>query len=88
MCAGNAPSRSGEDAVRLIGTLIIILLAALPALFAGWPGRAPAFFSSLWHGAPGSIVVMSGLMLAFVVLAGICGIIARKAVAADEEAGQ
>jgi hypothetical protein len=79
---------SGEDAVRLVATLIIILLAGLPALFAGWPGRSPTFFSSLWHGVPGSVVVMSGLMLAFAVLAGICGIIARSAGGADKGAGR
>ena len=63
--------------MRVIGTLIIIILAGLPVLFAGWPKQAPAFFSDLVHGVPGSIAAMSLLLAAFVVLAAVCGVIAR-----------
>ena len=74
--------------MRLIATLIIVVLAGLPALFAGWPGMSPAVFTALWHGVPGSIVVMSLMLLAFVVLAGICGALARNARGVEREAGQ
>jgi hypothetical protein len=64
--------------VRVIGTLIIIILAGLPVLFAGWPDKSPAVFSSLVHGVPGSIAAMSLLLAVFVVLAAVCGVIARN----------
>jgi hypothetical protein len=60
-----------------LGALIIIILAGLPVLFAGWPDRSPAFFSGLWNGIPGSIAAMSLLLAVFVVLAAVCGAIAR-----------
>ncbi len=74
--------------MRLIATLIIVVLAGLPALFAGWPAKTPASFSALWNGVPGSIVVMSLMLLAFVFIAAICGVIARNARALDREVGQ
>lgn len=74
--------------MRIIATLIVVILACLPALFAGWPNSAPAAFGELFGGVPGSVVAMSLLILAFVVLAGVCGAIARGASAADEEAGR
>ena len=74
--------------MRLIATLIIVVLAGLPALFAGWPAKAPGAFSALWHGVPGSVVAMSLMLLAFVVLAGICGVLARNARGVEPEAGQ
>ena len=74
--------------MRLIATLIIVVLAGLPALFAGWPGKSPAAFTALWNGIPGSIAAMSLLLLAFVVLAGICGVLARNARGVEREAGQ
>ncbi len=74
--------------MRVIATLIIIILAGLPALFAGWPGNAPAVFDSLVHGVPGSILAMGLLLLSFVAIAGICGVIARGASAGDKEAGR
>jgi membrane protein implicated in regulation of membrane protease activity len=77
-----------EDAVRLLATLIIIILCGLPALFAGWPGDAPAFFDARLGGVPGSILAMSGLLLAFVVIAAVCGVITRRDSASDREAGQ
>ena len=78
----------GEDAVRLIATLIIVVLAGMPALFAGWPGTAPAWFDISWRGIPLSILAMSALLLSFVLIAGVCGVIARGASAADREAGR
>ena len=74
--------------MRLIGTLIVVILCALPAIFAGWPGLAPGWFDGAWQGVPGSILAMSVLMLAFVLIAGVCGAIARGASAADREAGR
>jgi len=74
--------------VRVLATLIIIILAGLPALFAGWPGDTPAFFDSLSNGVPGSIAAMAVLLLAFVVIAAVCGVIARSANAGDKEAGR
>jgi hypothetical protein len=87
MGAANAPyGLFGEDAVRVLATLVIIVLAGLPALFAGWPAHTPAFFDTVVGGVPGSIAAMSLLLLAFVVIAAICGVIARGA---DKgEAGQ
>jgi hypothetical protein len=58
--------------------LIIIILAGLPVLYAGWPNQAPAFFSSLVNGVPGSIAAMALLLAVFVPLAAICGVIARN----------
>ena len=74
--------------MRVLATLIIIILAGLPALFAGWPGAAPGSFDGLWNGIPVSIAAMSLLLLAFVVIAAICGVIARNANAGDKEAGR
>lgn len=74
--------------MRLIATLIVIVLCAVPAVFAGWPGLAPAWFDVTWQGIPGSVLAMSALLLAFVLIAGVCGSIARGASAADREAGR
>jgi len=74
--------------VRVIATLVIIILAGLSALFAGWPGDTPAVFDTLIHGVPGSIAAMSLLLLSFVVIAAVCGVIARGASAGDKEAGR
>ena len=74
--------------MRLIATLIIIIIAGLPALFAGWPGDSPPLFDSRIGPVPGSILVMSLLLLAFVVIAGFSSGIARRAGDADKEAGR
>ena len=74
--------------MRLIVTLIIVILTGLAALYAGWPGASPAIFESRIGGVPGSILVMSVLLLAFVVIAAVSGGIARKAGDADREAGR
>ena len=63
--------------MKTIAALLAIVMAALPSLFAGWPGLAPAWFDRQWQGVPLSVVFMSGLMLAFVVLAGICSAISK-----------
>ena len=65
--------------MRLLATLVVIILCGLPALFAGWPALEPAWFSSLLHGVPLSVVAMSGLLLAFVILAGFCSAAAKAA---------
>lgn len=74
--------------MRLIGTLIVVILIAVPAILAGWPSATPAWFGDLIGGVPGSIMAMSALLLAFVLIAGLCGAIARGASAADREAGR
>ena len=74
--------------MRLLATLIIVILCGLPALFAGWPAKAPAFFDTRVGGAPGSIVVMSLMLVAFVFIAAICGVITKGDSAPDREAGQ
>ncbi len=74
--------------MRLIATLIIIIIAGLPALFAGWPGDTPALFDSRIGPVPGSILVMSLLLLAFVIIAAVSSGIARRAGDADKEAGR
>ena len=74
--------------MRLIATLIIIILCGLPALFAGWPGDAPGVFGARIGGVPGSILAMSLLLLALVVIAAVSSGIARRAGAADREAGR
>ena len=51
------------------------------------PGRSAVFDSSV-HGVPGSIAAMGVLLLSFIVIAGICGVIARGASAGDKEAGR
>ena len=87
MGAANAPCGPfGEDAVRLLATLVIIVLAGSVALLAGWPANTPAVFDSSVHGVPGSIAAMGVLLLSFIVIAGICGVIARGA--GKSEAGQ
>ena len=74
--------------MRIIATLIIIIGCGLPAVFAGWPANAPAFFASLPGGVPGSILAMSLLLLAFVVIAALSSGVARRASAGDQEAGR
>lgn len=74
--------------MRLIATLVIIIFAALPGLLAGWPEKSPAFLAGSIDGVPMSVATMSGLMLAFVVIAAICGIITRKDGAPGREGGQ
>ena len=74
--------------MRLIATLIIIIIAGLPALFAGWPGKSPGLFDARIAGIPGSVLVMSLLLLAFILIAALSSGVARKANAADQEAGQ
>ncbi len=74
--------------MRLIATLIIIIIAGLPAVFAGWPSASPALFDGRIGPVPGSILVMSLLLLAFVVIAAVSSGIARRAGDADREAGR
>ena len=71
--------------MRVIGTLIVFVLAALPAVFAGWPGLAPSWFDGDFRGIPMSVVAMSGLMAVFIVLAGVCSLIARTGRIAGQE---
>ncbi len=65
--------------MRTLGTIVVVVLCALPALFAGWPQAAPSWFNDLWHGVPLGIVAMSSLLLAFVILAGLCSAAAKGA---------
>ncbi len=65
--------------MRIIATLIIIVLAGLPALFAGLPASEPAVFDQHRWGAPVSVLAMSALLVVFVVLAAVCSSAARNA---------
>ena len=58
--------------MRTIAAFIVIIVCALPALFAGWPGLAPDWFDERWRGAPVSVLVMCGLMIVLVVMARVC----------------
>jgi hypothetical protein len=69
--------------VRPLATIVVIVLCALPALFAGWPQATPAWFNELWHGVPLSIVAMSALLLVFILLAGVCSAAAKAARGAE-----
>jgi hypothetical protein len=64
--------------VRAIATLIIVLIALLPSLYAGWPGVAPGWFDARQWGVPVSVLAMSGLMAVLIVLAAVCSAIARS----------
>lgn len=57
--------------MRSIGALLAIILCAAPAVLAGLPSLQPAWFAERTWGAPNSVIAMSVLMLAFVVLAGL-----------------
>jgi hypothetical protein len=63
--------------VRAIATLIIIVLVSLPSLFGGWPGLEPGWFDERQWGVPLSVIFMSGLMLLFMILAGLCSLAAK-----------
>lgn len=63
--------------MRTIAALVVLVLVSLPEIFAGWPGTAPGWFDQKLQGVPMSIVAMSALMLAFVVLAGVCSALAK-----------
>jgi hypothetical protein len=64
--------------VRAIATLIIIVIALLPSLYAGWPGMAPGWFDERRWGVPLSVIAMCALMATAIVLAGICSVLARS----------
>lgn len=64
--------------MRIWGTLVIIILAGFPALFAGAPQLAPEAFLTRVAGVPLGVVLMCVLMLVFVVLAGVCSNAAGK----------
>jgi hypothetical protein len=63
--------------LRIIAFLLVLVIVLLPSLFAGLPGVAPGWFDQRWQGVPVSVLVMSGLMLAFVLLAGVCSAAAK-----------
>jgi hypothetical protein len=65
--------------VRALATLIIIVLVSLPSLFGGWPRLEPGWFSDRYGGVPMSVIFMSGLMVVFILLAGLCSLAARRA---------
>ena len=58
--------------MRIIGAIIVIVLCALPGLFGGLPGLAPAWFADTVGGVPLSVWAMVASMAAFIVLAGVC----------------
>jgi len=63
--------------MRAIATLIIVVLVSLPSLYAGWPSLEPGWFAERYAGVPISVIFMSGLMVVFIVLAGLCSLAAR-----------
>ena len=71
--------------MRTIGALVVIVLCALPGLFAGWPGLAPGWFAGELGGVPLSVVAMVGSMAVFVVLAGLCSAAARDGKIVERE---
>ena len=64
--------------MRAIATLIIIVIALSPSLFAGLPSVAPAWFAERHFGAPSSVIVMCVLLALLVVLAAVCSMLARS----------
>jgi hypothetical protein len=64
--------------LRTIIALIVIVMVSLPSLFAGLPDLEPDWFAQRWQGVPLSVVFMSGLMLAFVLLAGVCSAVSKN----------
>ena len=65
--------------MRTIGALVVIILCALPGVFGGAPGLAPAWFADTLGGVPLSVLSMVAAMAAFVVLAGLCSAASRDA---------
>ena len=63
--------------MRIIAFLFVVVMVSLPSLFAGLPGLAPGWFDDKVGGVPLSVVAMCGLMLAFVLLAGVCSAAAK-----------
>ena len=57
--------------MRSIGALLAIILCAVPAVLAGAPQLAPAWFAERSWGTPNGVLVMTALMIAFVVMAGL-----------------
>lgn len=64
--------------MRAIVTLIIIVIALLPSLYAGWPGAAPGWFDGRAWGVPRGVLAMCVLMAVLVALAGLSSLIARS----------
>ena len=74
---GTARTGPGEDALRTIAAVIVILVCALPALFAGLPGTEPGWFDVSWQGAPLCIVAMCGLMAFLALMAKVCAEVSK-----------
>ena len=72
-----------EGVLRTIGAIVVIVLCALPGLFGGLPGLAPAWFADTVGGVPLSVWAMVASMAAFVVLAGLCSAAARDGAIVD-----
>jgi hypothetical protein len=58
--------------LRTISAIIVIIVCALPALFAGLPGAAPGWFDARFQGAPQGVLFMCGLLALLVVMAVVC----------------
>ncbi len=74
--------------MRLLATLIVVALVALPSVFAGWPGHNPAAFAARVGGVPASVIFMSLLMAVFVGLAGWCSRAASRDGRAADTGGE
>ena len=64
--------------MRALAAIIVIILGALPGIYAGEPGLAPGFFDSSLGGVPLSVVTMCVIMVVFIFLAGWCSGLARQ----------
>ena len=63
--------------MKVIATIVLVVIVALPAIFAGWPGAEPAFFDGRVGGIPVSVIFMSVLMAILAPIAGWCSRAAR-----------
>ncbi len=72
--------------MRLIGTIIVIILCGLPALFAGWPAAAPDWFDIRWQGAPLGVIAMCVLLAVLAAMAGVCSEAAKNRALPDKGA--
>ncbi len=72
--------------MKTLLALVVIVLGALPAVYAGWPGLAPGWFDAVWQGLPAGVLAMSALMAVFVILAALCSAASRRRSAETEQA--
>jgi hypothetical protein len=64
--------------LRTISAFVVIIVCALPALFAGLPGTAPDWFDARWQGVPQGVLFMCALMAFLVVMSVVCSEAAKN----------